>query len=462
MDMEFSKNLSNKADPTTAGQKWAERWLRKASGIGKAVKDEAMKAGKEDPRKVVHSLKVGVAMTVASLVYLLEPLYEGIRQNSIWAVLTVVLVVEFRAGATLYKGFNRLLGTVLALSFAFLFDIVAHHLGHIECAISSGFAVFLIAVVHVASTFMSESVDQKQFPHIYNVFVFVVSLLGSDVFIYSFPLSMVRPFAHYSHCSRFAGSFTTYARFIPSINKHYDHGIIVFLVTFNLVMVGSYHDHNQFHIVTERIYAIAIGFGIGLIITLFILPNWSGEDLQNTIISKFEELAKLATIEPSYVIARSNGFRQTPYDVTYIWPGMTYGASLGGGELVWAVGVIWLGYGLRIKGSFPKNWNSVNLAACVDEYFQELDAKGTCKFSNGSSLDNSYEEAVQSNSTEEALATFASWEPRHSRYCYPWKQYEHLGVGLRHLGFTAVALHGCLESHIQVYADMLYRIFQIV
>ena len=50
-------------------------------------------------------------------------------------------------------------------------------------------------------------------------------------------------------------------------------------------------------------------------------------------------------------------------------------------------------------------------------------------------------------------ATFASWEPRrHSRHCYryPWQQYVKLGAVLRHFGHTAVALHGCLESEIQV------------
>ncbi|XP_058225048.1 aluminum-activated malate transporter 14-like [Rhododendron vialii] len=55
----------------------------------------------------------------------------------------------------------------------------------------------------------------------------------------------------------------------------------------------------------------------------------------------------------------------------------------------------------------------------------------------------------QCNSTEESLATFASWDPRHSRYCYPWKQYVHLGTVLRRLAYTAFALHGCLESHVQ-------------
>ena len=91
----------------------------------------------------------------------------------------------------------------------------------------------------------------------------------------------------------FAGSFTTYVRFIPSIKKHYDQGLIIFLVTFNLVMLGSYHDNNALHSAIERIYTVAIGGGICLIASLLILPNWSGEDLQSSIISKFEELAKL-------------------------------------------------------------------------------------------------------------------------------------------------------------------------
>ena len=49
-------------------------------------------------------------------------------------------------------------------------------------------------------------------------------------------------------------------------------------------------------------------------------------------------------------------------------------------------------------------------------------------------------------------AQFASWEPRCTRkfHRYPWKQYVKLGASLRHFGYTAVSLHGCLESQIQV------------
>lgn len=85
----------------------------------------------------------------------------------------------------------------------------------------------------------------------------------------------------------------------------------------------------------------------------------------------------------------------------------------------------------------------------MDEYFQAADMKATHKSCNCAPLSDAYEKTLDCKSMEESLAKFASWEPRHSRYCYPWKQYVHLGVVLRHLGYTAAALHGCIESHIQ-------------
>lgn len=215
------------------GRSWPEKWVSEVGKIGKAGIEEALKAGKEDGRKVVHSVKVGIALMIASLLYLLEPLFNGMGQNSIWAILTVILVLEFTAGATLYKGINRGLGTVAALSFAFFIEIFARHIGHIGRAVCIGFSVFIV------------------------------------------------------------GSLATYARFIPLMQKHYDYGLIVFLVTFNLITVGSYHADNLLQTVIQRIYSISIGCGICLITSLLILPNWSGEDLQSSIISKFEELAKL-------------------------------------------------------------------------------------------------------------------------------------------------------------------------
>lgn len=56
------------------------------------------KVGQDDPRRAIHSLKVGLSLTLVSLLYLLEPLFKGVGENVIWAVMTVVVVLEFTAG----------------------------------------------------------------------------------------------------------------------------------------------------------------------------------------------------------------------------------------------------------------------------------------------------------------------------------------------------------------------------
>lgn len=75
-------------------QMFAEKMKRCAGSVWQTM----WKVGREDPRRVLHSLKVGLSLTLVSLLYLIEPLFEGIGQNAIWAVMTVVVVLEFTAG----------------------------------------------------------------------------------------------------------------------------------------------------------------------------------------------------------------------------------------------------------------------------------------------------------------------------------------------------------------------------
>ncbi|XP_047179666.1 aluminum-activated malate transporter 12-like [Vigna umbellata] len=192
---------------------------------------ETWKVGKEDPRRVVHSFKVGIALTLVSLLYLMEPLFNGIGQNAMWAVMTVVVVMEFTVGATLSKGLNRGLGTLLAASLAFLTEYIADAPGRIFRAVFIAIAVFII------------------------------------------------------------GTMTSYVRFIPYIKKNYDYGVLIFLLTFNLITVSSYRIDDVWSIAEDRISTIAIGCAICLVMSILVFPNWSGEDLHNNTISRLEGLA---------------------------------------------------------------------------------------------------------------------------------------------------------------------------
>ncbi|XP_031097425.1 aluminum-activated malate transporter 12-like [Ipomoea triloba] len=282
--------------------------------------------GREDPRRVIHAIKVGVALTLVSLLYLIEPLFKQVGQSAIWAVMTVVVVLEFTAGATLYKGLNRGLGTLVAGSLAIFIEYVTTESDRIFRAIFIGAAVFLI------------------------------------------------------------GSIGTYMRFLPYIKKNYDYGVVIFLLTFNLITVSSYRVENIMKMAHQRFYTIAMGCAICLLMSLFIFPIWSGEDLHNSTVHKFDGLAK-------------------------------------------------------------------SIQECVKGYFSD-EEKEIGEMESPDSEDpigKGYKAVLDSKSSDENLALYASWEPRHSLHCYkfPWQRYVKLGAVLRHFGYTVVALHGCLQTEIQ-------------
>jgi len=56
------------------------------------------KKTKQDLRKLIHSVKVGTALVLVSLLYLLDPLFGHVGENAMWAIMTVVVIFEFFAG----------------------------------------------------------------------------------------------------------------------------------------------------------------------------------------------------------------------------------------------------------------------------------------------------------------------------------------------------------------------------
>ncbi|KAE8672197.1 Aluminum-activated malate transporter 12 [Hibiscus syriacus] len=229
----------NGNEPNGVLEKVTSNWKRhmldlsaKSKRLAGCLWETIWKAGREDPRRMIHAFQVGISLTLVSLLYLIEPLFKDFGTSAIWAVMTVVFVLEFTAGATLCKGLNRGLGTVLAGSLAFLINYIATKSGNMVRAVFIGAAVFLI------------------------------------------------------------GTAATYMRFFPYIKKNYDYGVVIFLLTFNLITVSSYQVENVLKIAHDRFYTISIGCGICLFMSLVVFPIWSGEELHNSTAGKLEGLAK--------------------------------------------------------------------------------------------------------------------------------------------------------------------------
>ncbi|CAD6262664.1 unnamed protein product [Miscanthus lutarioriparius] len=77
-------------------------------GFGQRV----WRIGADDPRRALHGLKVGLALTLVSVFYYSRPLYDGVGGAAMWDVLTVVVVFEYTVAAM--ATFSRFIPTVKA------------------------------------------------------------------------------------------------------------------------------------------------------------------------------------------------------------------------------------------------------------------------------------------------------------------------------------------------------------
>lgn len=78
------------------------------------VSRRAIKMGKSDPRKIVFSAKMGLALMLISLLIFLKEPFKQLSRYSVWAILTVVVVFEFSIGNFLLFlfGFIQFLSSV--------------------------------------------------------------------------------------------------------------------------------------------------------------------------------------------------------------------------------------------------------------------------------------------------------------------------------------------------------------
>ncbi|XP_020238921.1 LOW QUALITY PROTEIN: aluminum-activated malate transporter 10-like [Cajanus cajan] len=192
---------------------------------------KAWELGVNDPRKFIHCLKVGIALSAVSLFYYWKPLYDGVGGNAMWAVMTVIVVFEYTAGATICKTVNRICGTFLA---GFL-----------------GIGVHWVA---------SKAGDQYE-PIITGLSLFILA------------------------------SAATFSRFIPTIKARFDYGAMIFILTFSLVSVSGYRVDELLALAQYRMFTIIAGSILCIIVSVIIRPIWAGQELYVLVTGNLDKLA---------------------------------------------------------------------------------------------------------------------------------------------------------------------------
>ncbi|KAG4988807.1 hypothetical protein JHK85_031790 [Glycine max] len=184
----------------------------------------------DDPRKVIHSLKVGLAISLVSLFYYYQPLYENFGLSAMWAVMTVVVVFEYTVGATLGKGLNRTIATLAAGALG----VGAHYLASLSGATGE--------------------------PILIGAFVFVQAAIASFI------------------------------RFFPKVKARYDYGMLIFILTFSLISVSGFREVEVLEMAHKRLSTIFIGGSACVMISIFVCPVWAGEEFHYSIAHKLEIL----------------------------------------------------------------------------------------------------------------------------------------------------------------------------
>ncbi|KAF4354803.1 hypothetical protein F8388_018007 [Cannabis sativa] len=285
---------------------------------------------KEDTNRVIFALKVGLAVLLVSLLILFRAPYEVFGTNIIWSILTVAIMFEYTVGATFNRGFNRALGSLLAGILAIGVAQLALCAGRVAEPIIIGISIFLV------------------------------------------------------------GTITSFMKLWPSLVP-YEYGFRVILFTYCLIIVSGYRMGNPMRTSMDRLYSIAIGGVVAVLVNVLVCPIWAGEQLHKEIVKNFNSVAdSLEECVRKYL-------------------------SEDGSE----------------HAEFFKT---------VMDEFPDEPAYKKCKTT------------LNSSAKLENLANSAKWEPPHGRFrhfFYPWCEYVKVGAVLRYCAYEVMALHGVLHSEIQ-------------
>ncbi|KAM0830177.1 hypothetical protein ACQ4PT_066383 [Festuca glaucescens] len=218
---------------------WLFSWMAaprdRVAGFGRMV----WKVGADDPRRVVHGLKVALALTLCSVFYYVHPLYDFTGGNAMWAVLTVVVVSS----------------TPSVCNQAALLDYAEHTMSH-----GYGGRRFAGLGVHWAAMRSGKELQ----PYVLTGSMFVMT------------------------------SVATFSRFIPTMKAKFDYGVTVFILTYCLVSVSGYRADEVVYMAQQRLTTVAIGAFICFAVCAFVFPVWAGQELHILVARNMDKLAAAA------------------------------------------------------------------------------------------------------------------------------------------------------------------------
>ena len=71
----------------------------------------------------------------------------------------------------------------------------------------------------------------------------------------------------------------------------YEYGFRVILFTYCLIIVSGYRMGNPIKTSMDRLYSIAIGGIVAVLVNVLILPIWAGEQLHKELVASFNAVA---------------------------------------------------------------------------------------------------------------------------------------------------------------------------
>jgi len=71
----------------------------------------------------------------------------------------------------------------------------------------------------------------------------------------------------------------------------YEYGFRVILFTYCLIIVSGYRMGNPITTAMDRLYSIAIGGFVAVLVNVFVFPIWAGEQLHKELVNSFNSVA---------------------------------------------------------------------------------------------------------------------------------------------------------------------------